>query len=110
MKNNLELELKFYEAMIELYEQAKIKLNYNATRFLQLVSEHGGVKAAKILLGSKRLSEGFIKSWEKGRLDLTMEAMIIENPKWYSLFTKKELLIAEKRLIDLGYKPKKNHS
>ena len=61
----------------------------------------------KIFLSAKDYSEGFIKLWERGRLDLTMEAMIVENPKWHCLFTKEELLIAEKRLIDLGYKQKK---
>ncbi len=107
MKNNLDLELKFHEAMIEIYEQAKSELNYNATRFLQAVNKHGGFKAAKIFLCAKDYSDGFVKLWERKRLDLTMEAMIIENSKWHCLFTKEELLIAEKRLINLGYKPKK---
>lgn len=107
MKNNLDLELKFHQAMIGIYEQAKSELNYNATRFLQVVNEHGGFKAARIFLGAKDYSEGFIKLWEKGRLDLTMEAMIVENSEWHCLFNKEELSIAEKRLVSLGYKPKK---
>jgi len=106
MKNNQDLELGFYEAMIGIYEQAKLELNYRGTRFLQVVSEHGGLKAAKIFLSAKGYSEGFIKLWKKKRLDLSMEAMIVENPKWHCLFTKGELLIAEKRLISLEYKPK----
>ncbi|HBW56539.1 MAG TPA: hypothetical protein DEF27_01560 [Oscillatoriales bacterium UBA8482] len=107
MKNNLELELKFHEAMIEIYEQAKSELKYNATRFLQAVNEHGGLKAAKIFLNTKGFSYGFIELWERGRLDLTMEAMIVKNSKWHGLFTKQELLIAKKRLVDLGYKLRK---
>jgi hypothetical protein len=106
MKNNTELELQFHEAMIDLYEQSKSELHYNAIRFLQVVNEHGGVKAAKILLADKNYTEGLIKMWEKGRLDLTMEAMIVENPKWHCLFTKEELSIAKEKLINLDYKQK----
>ena len=107
MTDQTELELEFHEAMVVIYEQAKSELNYNAIRFLQAVNEHGGLKAAKIFLNAKNKTEGFIKLWELGRLDLSMEAMIVENPKWHCLFTEEELLIAKKALNDLGYQRKK---
>ena len=103
MKN---LKLKFNEAMKDIYKQAKIECGYNATRFLQMVNELGGYKAALRLLYSKDVSEGFIELWKLARLDLTMEAMIYENLIWHDLFNKKELAIARKRLEDLDYKPK----
>ena len=100
------LKSKFTEAMIEIYDRAKEECNYNATRFLQMVNEMGGYEAAKKLINSKEISEGFIELWKNKRLDLTMEAMICENPKWHKLFSREELKIAKKRLEDLGYKCK----
>ncbi len=43
---------------------------------------------------------------EQGRLDVTMEALIVENQKWHPLFTEEEIGIAEKRLSDFGYEPR----
>lgn len=83
------LENQFHGAMLSIYKRAKIECGYNATRFLQMVNEHGGLEAAKILLHNKDLSEGFVALWERGRLDLTMEALILK-PPWKELFTKEE--------------------
>jgi hypothetical protein len=38
-----EVERRFHRAMISIYETAKRELNYNATRFLQMLSEQGGL-------------------------------------------------------------------
>jgi len=92
--------------MKKIYELAKSECSYNATFFLQMVNEMGGYEAAKKLINSKEISEGFIELWKNKRLDLTMEAMICENPKWHKLFSREELKIAKKRLEDLGYKCK----
>ena len=43
-------ELRFHRAMVAIYETAKRDLGYNATRFLQMISEQGGVAAARQLL------------------------------------------------------------
>ncbi len=67
-----------------------------------MVVNHGGLEAAKILLSSDSPQYGFEKLWESRRLDLTMEALTL-NPKYHSLFTDQELMIAEKRLRDYGY-------
>ena len=39
---------------------------------------------------------------ERGRLDLTVEAMIL-HPEWRPLFSKRELHIAVERLLHYGY-------
>jgi len=95
-KMTTSLENQFHEAMRSIYYRALDECGYKATHFLRLVNERGGLEAAKFLL-HKELSEGFIKLWELGRLDLTMEAMILE-PKWKELFTEEEREIAKKRL------------
>ena len=68
-----------------------------------MVVEHGGVEVAKILINSETVSEGYTALWEKGRLDLTVEAMVLETKKYHSLFTEDELQVCAKRLKDYNY-------
>lgn len=98
------LEEEFYHGCLEGYQIAKKELGYNATYFLQMVSEHGGVQAAKMLLHSKDIPDGLMKLWEFGRLDMSLENYVLD-PKFASLFTEEERKIARQRLEKLGYKP-----
>ena len=98
-----ELENEFHEAMVNIYRRANNEANYNARIFLQMVSERGGLKAAKMLINSSTVSDGYTALWEKRRLDLTVEALVFETEKYHSLFTKDELAICAKRLKDYGY-------
>jgi hypothetical protein len=101
------LENKFDDAMLEIYKRAKKECGYNATRFLQMLTEHGGLETARILLQDKNLSDGFIKMWQLGYLCLTVEALIID-PTWGNLFTSEEKEFAHKRLSSAGYSPAQN--
>lgn len=92
----------FNIAMIDLYQTAKRDLGYNATRFIQMVSEHGGVATARNLIDAPTPSEGFTTLWENGRLDLSVEAHVLK-PEFEGLFTSRERRIAERRLADYGY-------
>lgn len=96
-------EAAFHEAMLEIYERAKTECHYNASRFLQMVGERGGLDTARYLLHATGLFDGFTALWECKRLDLTVEAYVLK-PEWQGLFTQDELAIARKRLSDLGYK------
>jgi hypothetical protein len=49
------------------------------------------------------VSEGYTALWERGRLDLTVEAVIHDNPKWHTLFTQEDLEICTRRLRDYRY-------
>lgn len=100
------LELEFHDRMEEIYYRAKDEIDYPANRFKQMIDINGGYKAAKILLDSKELSDGFIELYNHNRLDLSMEALIVENLKFHELFTKDEIKIAKDRLIKCGYIPK----
>ena len=97
-----ELEDRFHQKMVEVYDCARKECRYTATRFLQMVTTHGGLAAAKMLLASKHHPEGLTRLWEAGRLDISMEALVLCNP-WASLFSEEELSVARKRLQDLGY-------
>ena len=99
------LEFEFHEAMLNIYRKAKSEAKYNAVRFLQMVTEHGGLEAAQMLIRSATVSEGYTALWERGRLDLTVEAMILNNDRYQSLFSEEELSICAKRLKQ--YEPRK---
>ena len=92
----------FNEAMLNIYREAKSEAGYNATRFLNMVVENGGIATARYLLHASTVSEGYTALWERKRLDLTVEAMILA-PKWRSLFTADEIGIAVHRLREYGY-------
>lgn len=57
----------------------------------------GGSAAATTLLHTPYLPDGFAELWQRGRLDLTMEHMLVQ-PPWNSLFTEDELRVARERL------------
>ena len=100
-----ELEKEFHIKMTEIYDKAKAEIGYNAGRFKQMVDRYGGLIAARKLLSYKGIPYGFEELSLHHRQDLTMEALIVENPKFYELFKKDEIKVAKKRLRDSGYTP-----
>jgi hypothetical protein len=88
--------------MIDVYKAAKSEAHYNATRFLSMVNEHGGLETARILLRASSVSEGYAALWERQRLDLTVEAVVLEE-RWRALFDDAERAIAVGRLKQYGY-------
>ena len=97
-----ELEADFDEAMMGVYQRALSVCDYKATRFLHMLHEHRGLETARILLHAPGVSEGYSALWERKRLDLTVEAVIIDR-KWETLFTDAERNIARTRLAAYGY-------
>jgi hypothetical protein len=100
------LEQQFTQAMFGIYRGAKTEAGYNATIFLQMISERGGVRTAKALINATRSSDGNTHLYERGHLEITVEAVVVENPKWHGLFTPEEIARARKRLKDYRYEPK----
>ena len=98
------LESKFHEAMLTIYRRAKVEENYNATIFRNMVVDRGGLDAARTLINSTKPSSGYSKLVELGRLDLSMEAMVVQSNEFHTLFTEHELEICRKRLRDYGFK------
>jgi hypothetical protein len=86
----------FESDMLAIYDQAKA-IGYNATRFLQMVREHGGLGTAHRLLQGDTISYGFTELWLMGRTDLTVEALVFE-AQYAELFTDDELATARRRL------------
>jgi len=100
-----DLEYRFDAAMMDIYCRAKSETGYNATRYFQMLTEHRGLETARILLHAAAVYEEFTALWERGRLDLTVEALIHDNPEYHLLFTNEERAIARRRLEDYKYPP-----
>lgn len=94
---------EFRDAMREVYRRAKVELGYNATYFLQMLSELGPLETARRLVTATNPSQGFTVLWEKGRLDLSVEAQVLR-PEFAELFTDDELEAARARLEAYEYR------
>ena len=96
------LEDQFQHEMMGGIEYSKRVLHYTPTYFLRMVYEHGAVQTAKMLLGDAAVQEGLMTLSNLGRLDLSMEAMVLDR-KYRSLFTYEERKVARQRLEKLDY-------
>lgn len=96
------LEKQFEEELIKNCEMGKKECGYTPTRFLQTIEKFGGVKTAKEILRKGRLSDGFDKLQEAGRIELTMEALVCKS-KYGELFTDDEVNSCYEVLCEHGY-------
>ena len=99
------LTAEFDKAMRGVYYSAKDECGYHATYFLQMLDEHGGIETARRLLAG-RVQDGFTKLWEYGRLDLTVECLVL-NERFRELFDDDQLKTARRRLCELEFDPGK---
>mgnify|MGYP000268176987 CR=1 FL=1 len=109
------LERRFHEAMIEVYHRAgeatrqrrpdgTYRRGYWATYFLRAVRHHGGTAYARQLLRKPGTTAGFQRLKEEGRLDITMEALVLQR-EFAPLFTDNDRRVAVERLRAAGYFP-----
>jgi hypothetical protein len=103
VESHQQLLARFDDAMMSVYRRALRECGYNASRFLQMLYDHRGLETARLLLHAPGVSEGYVALWERKRLDLTVEALILA-PEWHSLFSEAEREIARTRLIEYGYR------
>ena len=66
------------------------------------VAEEDAVKTAKRILSGNRLSEGFNLLQGKGRLSLSLEALVVDK-RFTALFTDEEANEALMRLLEVDY-------
>jgi hypothetical protein len=94
----------FDQAMFEIYRLAKSEAGYTASIFLRMITEKGGLATAKQLINTPKPSDGYTHLYERGRLDLTVEALVVEGQEWHPLFTPEEIEKARQRLALYHYK------
>lgn len=98
----------FDTAMMGIYHRALSEASYRASIFLNMLHEFRGLETARRLIHSPAVSDGYTALWELGRLDLTVEALIIENPSWHELLSAEELTICQNRLREYRYEPQQS--
>lgn len=96
MANPSDLVRQFDRDMEGIYDGAK-SIGYNATRFLMMLREYGGLETAHRLMQSDQVSDGFTELWMRGRQDLTVEALVLRQ-EYLELFTEDERRRASERL------------
>jgi hypothetical protein len=95
-------EQAFHRDMLAGAERLKREIGYNPTRFNQIVAEHGGPEAVRLLLKGRDASDGFTTLWEHGRLDMSCEAIALL--PWYEdPFSANELALARHRLVEHNF-------
>ena len=99
-----DIRAAFERAMKNVYVRARNEAGYNAAFFFDMLSSIGGLGTARRLLAAPEVSSGFTALYERGRLDLTVEALVVQS-QFAALFSDHELEIARQRLQDLGYSP-----
>ncbi len=92
------LETEFDDAMMSIYTNAKRQCNYNAHIYFDMLSRYRGLETARRLLATQEVQYGFAELWMAGRLDLTVEYLVLQ-PKWGSLITEDQRSEAKKRLL-----------
>lgn len=96
------LNQRFDLAMHELYARIVRECGgrYHATKFHDMLEQHGGVETAHRLLrpDADFFSYGFQRLCELKKSHLTMEAMILDLDYADQLFTTDELRTADERL------------
>lgn len=109
------LELRFHDAMLDVFRLAgeatrrtrsdgTTARGYWASYFLRGVRNHGGPAYAHQLLRKEGTTDGFQRLKEEGRLDLTMEALVLR-AEYAELFSDEERRVAAHRLAEAGYQP-----
>lgn len=98
------LEARFEGAMFDIYRRAKAEAGYNASIFVQMLCDRGGLSTARQLINAARPSDGYTHLYERGRLDLTVEALVVDGAEWSALFSPEEIARARRRLEQYGYR------
>ena len=97
MSDDIIRQRAFTGAMLDVYRRALQEADYRASLFLNMVNEQGGHQTAMTLIHTTQPSDGYTALWERKRLDLTVEAVILR-PEWHDLFTDADRLAAYRRL------------
>ncbi|WP_299797452.1 HNH endonuclease signature motif containing protein [Ramlibacter sp.] len=93
---------RFTQFLYDKAHEAQASIGYTPNIFLQMLGSQGGYQTAVQLLSGLKISDGFTKLWQGKRLDLTVEALVLES-QWRNHFDARLLEVAQKRLRDVGY-------
>ena len=86
-----------FNSELEMIVNRCIKEVYRPTFFINMARETDYYRAAKKVVSSSRIPDGFIKLLEADRLDLSVENLVIQS-KYKNIFTQKEIDTCKRRL------------
>ena len=90
------------EKFIAAWTAARQKADTLGVR-MRPVADADALKTARRALSGSRLSDGFNALQGKGRLDLSLEALVVDK-RFTTLFTDEEANEALMRLLEAGYR------
>jgi hypothetical protein len=99
---NKQEDQEFTHFLREKVAEAKRDFGFPGTKFLAMLNADGGYKTAQTLLARRVPSDGFTELWRHKRLDLTVEALVVES-KWRRSFDPLLIHNAESLLRKSGY-------
>lgn len=92
---------RFHKEMILLCREVESVLGRRPQTLLRMISQMGGVEAARAVVGEAHPSDTFVMLWERGRLDLTLESLVLKED-FRGLFAEALLEQATTRMERLG--------
>lgn len=92
-----ELERRFDDEMLNLYWRTGRATRYWANYYLRKVRKDGGLRSARFYLAKRGVDDGLAKLAKLGRLDLSVEHLVLE-PEFSSLFSHEEKAWASAKL------------
>lgn len=96
------LKEQFTQDLLAKMEQAKAIGCGTSAKTLQTITTKGGDELARFIFSREGASENFEKLAKAGRLDLSLEAQVVDN-KYASLFSDDEVNYCFMLLVDEGY-------
>lgn len=96
------LSEQFQSTLLTACQRAQDEVGCPMTRLVQTVTKRGGVETAQELLRRQRLSDGFDALAKAGRLELSLEAVVIRK-EFGQLFTDDEVNECYAALVEGGY-------
>lgn len=94
-------DIAFTEFLFQKAAEAEA-LGYRPTQFKEMLGAQGGNATVRQLLAKGKPSEGFTRLWELKRLDLSVEALVVET-RWRSLIDPILVQQAERLLTQSSY-------
>ena len=73
-------------------------LGYTVGTFWLEICELGGLETAKQIIRNDEVGMGFVALCQFKRVDLAVESLIQDNPRWHALFSEEELAVCASRL------------
>lgn len=92
----------FNKTIVEKIKECEKLTGIRDEKLLQNTEKFGGVEACRNILKRKQYSKCFLTLKEKGRLDLSIEALVVDS-RFSQLFSDDEVNFCFESLCEVGY-------